>query len=348
MEIPEENIKQYIAGAKSIHEALQLLYNNAPAAQEVDYFRAMMYYLNNNPYCHLIETHKHLVGRPNEIVQCEISDLLLITYSPKRSAMKINFLQAKLAKFGDSKQGLIRSTNGEEFFKFHMNGTQYRLLKDCPIIDPKNTGLPPNILSDACSDSITSYGVFYKKNRNIEMAYEITQLLKPHNISKIAIDSGDRICYFDTIHPKYSTTLRRPVWCWRCDPLWYECPLCCIGHLDLVSSLNSNLFERALLKFQIGSPLCGQLAIEFVNAIISRWNKTGEVADFERFAQESMPLWEEQEQIRRHHLERENRDGEDGYRREIRFDEDANRVPKFILFINVDEEQERREEEDIN
>ena len=54
MELSEQKLKQYIAGAKSLQEALQLLYNNAPAAQEVDYFRAMMYYLNNNPYCHLI------------------------------------------------------------------------------------------------------------------------------------------------------------------------------------------------------------------------------------------------------------------------------------------------------
>lgn len=348
MKLSEQDIKQHIAGAKHLQEALQQLYNNAPTAQEVDYFCAMLYYLNNSPHCHLIETHQHSVGIQNTTAQCEISDLLLIAYSPRRAAMKINFLQAKLAKFGDNKQGLIRAANREEYFKFHMDGTQYRLLKDCPIIAPKSTGLPANILSDACSDSITSYGVFYKKGQNIEMAYEITQLLKPHNISKISIDSGDRICYFDTTQSKYGISLRRPVWCWRCDPLWYECPLCCIGHLDLVSSLNSNLFERALLKFQIGSPLCGQLAIEFVNAIISRWNKNGEVADFERFAQESMPLWEEQEQIRRRHLERENRDGEDGYRREIRFDEDVNRVPKFILFINVDEEQERRDEEDIN
>ena len=107
--------------------------------------------------------------------------------------------------------------------------------------------------------------------------------------------------------------------------------------------MNSNLFERALLKFQIGSPLCGQLAIEFINAIISRWNKNGEVADFERFAQESMPLWEEQEQIRRH-LERENRDGEDGYREGLRFDERVTSAAKYILFINVDAEQDRRDE----
>lgn len=344
MELSEQNIKQYITGAKSIHEALQLLYNNAPAAQEVDYFRAMLYYLNNNPHSHLIETHKHLVGRLNKTIQCEISDLLLITYSPKRSAMKINFLQAKLAKFGDSKQGLIRTTNGEEFFKFHMDGTQYRLLKDCPIIDSKSTGLPPNILSNACSDSITSYGVFYKKNRNVEMAYEITQLLKPHNISKISINSGDRICYFDTIQPKYGITIRQPFCGWWLDPFLYDYHLRRATRLDLVSSLHSNLFEKALLNFQIGSPLCGQLAIEFVNAIISRWNKNGEVADFERFAQESMPLWEEQEQIRRRHLERENRDGEDGYRERLRFDERVTSAAKYILFINVDAEQDRRNE----
>ena len=337
MELSEQSIKQYIAGAKCLQEALQQLYNNTHTAQEVDYFRAMLYYLNNNPHCHLIETHKHLVGRPNTVVQCEISDLLMIAYSHKKSAMKINFLQAKLAKFGDSKQGLIHSTNGEKFLKFHMDGTQYRLLKDCPIINPKSTGLPRDILSDACSDSITSYGVFYEKDRNVEMAYEITQLLKPHNISKISIDSGDRVCYFDTIQPKYGITVRPPFCCRWCAPLWFECR----QHFNLVSSLSSNLFERAMLEFQIGSPLCGRLAIEFASTIISRWNRNGEVAGFESFAQSLMPLWEEQEDTLRRYIVRGNRDGEDGEGREYMSDENANSATKYILIINVDAEPTR-------
>ena len=263
MKLSEQDIKQHIAGAKHLQEALQQLYNNVPTAQEVDYFRAMLYYLNNSPHCHLIETHQHSVGIQNTTAQCEISDLLLIAYSPRRAAMKINFLQAKLAKFGDNKQGLIRAANREEFFKFHMDGTQYRLLKDCPIIAPKSTGLPANILSDACSDSITSYGVFYKKGQDIEMAYEITQLLKPHNMSKIAIDSGDRICYFDTTQPKYGVTFRQPVCCCRRIPLWHECYLRRTRQLDLVSTLHSDSFEKALMKFQIGSLICGKMAIEF-------------------------------------------------------------------------------------
>lgn len=347
MEIPEENIKQYIAGAKSLQEALQQLYQNAPAAQEVDYFRAVLFHLANKPECRLYETHQHPVAISNTNIQCEISDLLLVSYSPKRLAMKVNFLQAKLAKFGDSKQGLIRTTNGEEFLKFHMDGTQYRLLKDCPIIDPKSTGLPPNILSNACSDSITSYGVFYKQNRNVEMAYEITQLLKPHNISKISINSGDRICYFDTIQSKYGITIRQPFCGWWHDPFWYDYQLRRATRLDLVSSLYSNLFEKALLNFQIGSLLCGQLASNFANAMISRWNQNDELADFKRFAQESMSHWKRQEHIRRQYLDGMNGNREDGDREGLRFDERVTSAAKYILFINVDAEQARRDE-DVN
>lgn len=343
MELSEQNIKQYIAGAPDLHSALQQVYANAQIAGEVDYFRAVLFYLANKPQCHLYETHQHPVAIPNTNIQCEISDLVLVSYSPKRLALKVNFLQAKLAKFSDNKQGLIKE-KGESFLKFHMDGTQYRLLKDCPNIKPLNTGLPPNILSDACTDSITSYGVFYKNGQSIEMAYEITQLLKPYNLSKIHLDSGDRVCFFDTIQLKYGIFPRTICHGWRYRPLWDECFRHYLRHPDLVSSINSNEFESALLNFQVGSPICGQLAIEFVNAIISRWNKNGEVADFERFAQESMPLWEEQEQIRRQYIDGMNGNGEDGYREGLRFDERVTSAAKYILFINVDAEQDRRDE----
>ena len=222
MELSEQKLKQYIAGAKSLQEALQQLYQNAPATQEVDYFRAVLFHLANKPQCRLYETHQHPVAISNTNIQCEISDLLLVSYSPKRLAMKVNFLQAKLAKFSDNRQGLIEK-KGESFLKFHMDGTQYRLLKDCPIIKPIKTGLPPNILSDACTDSITSYGVFYKNDQSIEMAYEITQLLKPYNLSKIHLDSGDRVCFFDTIQLKYGIFPRTICHGWRYRPLWNEC-----------------------------------------------------------------------------------------------------------------------------
>ena len=82
-----------------------------------------------------------------------------------------------------------------------------------------------------------------------------------------------------------------------------------------------------------------------MQAIISRWNQNGAIADFERFAQEYKPLWEEQEHLHRQHIERG--DGEDNNREEVRFEEKADGAAKYILFINVDAEQKRLDE-DVN
>lgn len=344
MTLTEQQIKNFIAGAPSLQAALQQLYCQAPRSDEEDFFCAVMYHLGNTGKCRVFKTHKHPVVNVRSGVSCEISDLLLIAYSPKRTAMKINFLQAKLVPFNDNKQGRIH-VNGEDYFKFHFDGTQYRLLKDCPIIQPKQTGLPANILSDAISDSITSYGVFYKNGNDIEMTYEITQLLKPHNISKIHANSNDRISYFDTIENKYGVNLRKNCCC-HPHPWYYEC---CCRHwhsLDLLSTLSADTFEKSLFDFQVGSPMCGQVAIDFVQAISTNFLKKEDTKDFDSFIKEAILLWNEQEYIYRRYLEHENR-GNDNIGEDKHHDfgdiEDLSAAPKYILLINVDSERNKRE-----
>lgn len=344
MTLTEEQIKTFIAGASSLQVALQQLYNHAPHADEEDFFCAVMYHLENTGKCRVFKTHKHPVVNVRSGVPCEISDLLIIAYSHDKLAMKINFLQAKLIPFNDNKQGMMH-VNGEEYFKFHLDGTQYRLLKDCPTIAPKQTGLPTNILSDAISDSITSYGIFYKNGNDIEMTYEITQLLKPHNISKIHANSGDRISYFDTTENKYGVNLRK-VCCCHFHPWYYECCRRYWRSLDLLSTVSADTFENALFHFQVGSPLCGQMAIDFVQAISTHFLAKEDTKDFDSFIKEATPLWDEQERIYRHYLEHDNRSndnrGDDKY---FNFGdiEDLSAAPKYILLINVDSEHSRRE-----
>ena len=89
------------------------------------------------------------------------------------------------------------------------------------------------------------------------------------------------------------------------------------------------------------------MASNFANAMISRWNQNDELADFKRFAQESMSHWKRQEHIRRQYLDGMNGNREDGDREGLRFDERVTSAAKYILFINVDAEQARRDE-DVN
>ena len=107
-------------------------------------------------------------------------------------------------------------------------------------------------------------------------------------------------------------------------------------HPDLVSSINSNEFESALLNFQVGSPICGQLAIDFSHAIISQV-KNGAANEFANFVQNASPLWNEQEQFFIYNKERGDNDNGNNNQRE-RLDGDNIGSAKYILLINVDAE----------
>ena len=103
----------------------------------------------------------------------EISDLVLIVYSPKKNVAKITFMQSK------HELNLTRVN----FNYFSAEIIQFYLLKYRPIIiSSKNEILDYNksVLNSAKNPSITSYNVFYNDvvNKTYDMAYYSSHLLE--------------------------------------------------------------------------------------------------------------------------------------------------------------------------
>lgn len=220
---------------------------------EVGLFRRMVEYFDGHPACTMLETHQSYVRYGNNR-RCEISDLMIVNYSTKYKCMKLTFLQAKCAKRDG--YGL---TNGE--FKFILDTKQYKLLRERPIINPLNTGLSPNILHDACSPAITSYGVFYKNGGGMDFGFEVTDWLRPTNGD---MTTGSKTCYFADIweirgsYPRWVNYMREcNLNCAHCQvPQECEKKPCC--YLDLFSTIDVDSFESAIADFEIGSPVCAE------------------------------------------------------------------------------------------
>lgn len=223
---------------------------------EVKLFRRMLEYFNGNPACTMLETHQSYVMYDNNR-RCEISDLMIVSYSAKYKCMKLTFLQAKCAK----RKGYGLQDNG---FKFILDNKQYHLLKNRPIIDPRSSGLAPTILRDACSSAISSYGVFYWERKDkINFGFEVTDLLQPVNDDETTIS---KTCYFADIRDLHGCY---PWWidymrycglkCVHCQvPQGCEKKPCCSN--DLLSTIDVNCFESAIANFEIGSPICAECA----------------------------------------------------------------------------------------
>lgn len=222
---------------------------------EVGLFRRMLEYFNGNPACTMLETHQKYVKYDND-KKCEISDLLIVNYSTMCKCMKLTFLQAKCAKRDG--YGFL---NGE--FKFILDTKQYQLLRERPIMNPLNTGLNPNILHDASSPAITSYGVFYKNGSGMDFGFEVTDWLRPTNGD---MTTGSKTCYFRDVlnhhgcYPWWKKHKRRCILkSVHCSiPLWCAKKPCC--RHDLFSTIDVNCFESAIANFEIGSPICAECA----------------------------------------------------------------------------------------
>lgn len=103
----------------------------------------------------------------------EISDLVLIVYSPKNKVAKITFMQSK------HELGLIKNM----YKHFYAEIFQFYLLKYRPIIlTSKYMMLDQNkkLLNKALNPSITSYNIFYNDfvNSTYNMAYYSSHLLE--------------------------------------------------------------------------------------------------------------------------------------------------------------------------
>lgn len=156
---------------------------------EVNLFRQMMFAFKFFYGATVIvnETHQNYVGfdttnpktnSPEHNKTKEISDLHIITYSPKRKIARETYLQAKVARGTDGLQ-----PNGT--FTFHGDWFQYDLLSRRPqLLYPSKKKAywrlwcNPDFLHSAILPSIGSYGVFYQdQNKQIDFAYQPANVL---------------------------------------------------------------------------------------------------------------------------------------------------------------------------
>lgn len=106
----------------------------------------------------------------SSIVIKELSDLMIIVYSPKQRIAKFTFMQNKVSR--DKKIDL---------FSFKADIIQYYLLKRKPMIIDSVLQIlnrNKNLLRKCTFESITSYGLFYKDGSGLyEMSYYNTRFL---------------------------------------------------------------------------------------------------------------------------------------------------------------------------
>jgi hypothetical protein len=109
-------------------------------------------------------------SRPNAL--CELSDLLILVYSPTAQTARFTYLQAK------SERGTVGNPN---VHAFNANLEQWDLLSRKPTISGHGKFNPPgDLLSGAQLASIGSFGIFYRNRaRGTEMAYASGDCLSP-------------------------------------------------------------------------------------------------------------------------------------------------------------------------
>ena len=239
---------------------------------ELNLFRQMMYAFKNYYMATTIisETHQNYVNfnaidplHANMFINKnkEISDLHIITYSPRKKIARETFLQAKVAR---RKEGL--QPNGD--FTFHGDWFQYDLLSRRPYVTlppakkrPYHRSLCGTFLKNAVLPSIGSYGVFYKQNGITDFAYQ------PAN--EIICNSTNNSCISDfqmnTCLPTYANPKGIP---------------------DLQYARDVDLFEYAVTHNLCGSPIqwCPNCRIfmswlhhEVYESVIRPWNSPEEI-----------------------------------------------------------------------
>jgi len=207
---------------------------NKSTYNEIDLFREMNRYLSRKYKSIFInETHQHYVEFMSPSTKCkikrkEISDLWIITYSPKRRKAKMTFLQAKLLK---NKQPVSSP------FRFLGDYYQYDLLANRPKIkDLSSFNFPSTILKEALSDAIGSYGIFYNDTKNrLEFSFSVaSDLLK--NKKKANCETKMRTFYFEE---KQYLTISADI----------------NNDIELRNTINADCFEFCLLNLFVGSPI---------------------------------------------------------------------------------------------
>lgn len=204
---------------------------------EIELFRALIDSLTSNSYSFEIHGRKGLVSFKNPAqcssslsnIKCELCDVVIVSFNS--SEIRTTFLQAKyFRKYNFS------ATLGNLSFPVR----QHYLLSSFPLFEPKGKAtfyFPKDCLEKRTLDSIGSFGIFYKKNKNIfDMSYQIASLWK--SVGKIP---NHKFCDNTNFKYRFSGTIDK-VNCYKN-----------FSELEACSGLDS--FEAALLNMQIGDPI---------------------------------------------------------------------------------------------
>ena len=162
-------------------------WQNGQTPGEVDLFDAMIGYFGNQSFATVVgtdRTHQHHVdyeplppyyGAPNwgASVNKEISDVFFVVFSLRQGIVRMTHLQAKLRVKAWPKNHKTKK------FTFKLDAGQFHMLHNRLLIKDSTHRFADDILAYPCfSDSVASYGVFYRDLQNrYDMAYEIASLI---------------------------------------------------------------------------------------------------------------------------------------------------------------------------
>lgn len=296
---------------------------------EESLFNAMIDYFNSQPYATVVtgadKTHHHNVNYApfppynnmplwGPSVTKEISDVFIIVFSRRRDIARMTHLQAKLEKAN----GLDRNAGS---FVFKLDAGQYLMLHNrLPIHDTTGLYSDDAFSCPLYSDSIASYGVFYKDGNDYNMAYEIASLIyhstpiiytskdqkENHNFATIQNLWG----YFNVKYPGV--------------PLFYLHP----RHYfrELVSTIDIQTFERELYRVRVGAQV--EFDIRMLKKIASIFATKGyDLRGFDAFIQGQESLYGDGP-----FGDRNNRDGGNEYPVEFNYED----IGGTYILINAD------------
>ena len=234
---------------------------------EVNLFSAMYKVFKRNYKCTLIEkTHQQQVFFKSEIITIpdrirrEISDLWIISYSPKRNEARMTFLQAKFEK---TKRPELFSC-----FKFKGEFFQHELLSKRPTIENTTTNkFPKDVLSFTNFNSIGTFGVFYYDDKNdIDFAYCI---------------ASDIVCKTKASKNKQTTrALAFPY----LPQNYYKLLVRNTNENELCESLSIDIFEYGILNLLVGAPIQNEKQIlTFLKEYFQNKRADPVIADFLKF-----------------------------------------------------------------
>lgn len=154
--------------------------------------------------------------------RCELSDLMIVTYSPTSRHVRLTYLQAK------SERATLHSVCGKQF---SANLEQWFLLSKRPTISGAGAFNPPSdLLSNALLPSVGSFAFFYKDG------------------------TGDFQIYYATAnHLSPPTTYSQ-----RYGKLRAVGPCMVVtnaGHTECLAACSNNSFAKSLYRLEIGTPI---------------------------------------------------------------------------------------------